>query len=479
MNPPFKPVFPIALLVVTLLAGCVAPKEPPASDPTGLIEETLSFGYTCPPGDTLTLSNGLCVTTFQDARETFEEPYIAVRPDRPETMVVGMNSWHAEPRPTLIGGFPSMELGRVALFVTEDGGATWTRVQSPPILYGTDRVGKTSYSGDPTLAFDSRGVLHYFQTSVAFDDVGGPAFPYLDIQYARSEDLGASWSKNVLIADDGDNDRPWLTIGRDDHLFATWRNNMVEAKPPSLTWSQDGGTTWEIHPAPPGCTDTGRAIVHGDAVLMPCALAEEESKVQVNRFEPATRRFEPVSQIPVPEGDPTYNHAQWDVSPDGAVLALGARTDSPHGFVVFSRDSGAGWSEPLLFTKLCACQPETGALHLYGMKFDAWGAVHLLLTDAMVGPDQVDENRKRYTTGERGVFHVVIDADGNALHTQRLPTSIEEDPRVPPTMAAPFGRDDYYIPAFWDGGGAIAWTRDKGIDLAHVVVDGSADAPSG
>jgi hypothetical protein len=248
---------------------------------------------------------------------------------------------------------------------------------------------------------------------------------------------------------------------------------MVEATPPSLAWSRDGGSTWEIFPAPPECTDTGRAIVHGDGVLMPCALAEGQwgTKIQVNRLDPASGRFEPVARIPAPEGEATYNHAQWDVSPDGAVLALGARTDSPHGFVIFSRDGGVNWSEPLMFTELCACQPETGALHLYGVKFDAWGGFHLMLADGMVPtPDGADEGSIRYATGERAVFHVVVDAEGAPLHARQLTTSLDADPRVPPSAAPPIGRDDYYIPAFWSDGGAIAWTRDKGIDLTYVKV---------
>lgn len=470
----------IALVVMTVLAGCVAPKVPPASNPTDLIEDPLQISYGCPPGDTLTLSNGLCVTTFGDPRETLEEPYLAVHPQRPEVMTLGMNAWHADPRPVLRNGLPSLEIGRVVLFVTEDGGATWRGVPSPPILYGTDEVGKTSYSGDPVVEFDLHGVLHYLQTSVAFDGLDTGNFPYLDIQYARSEDIGASWSQNLLLADDGDNDRPWITVSAEGDLFATWRNDVVDDKPPQLAWSTDGGATWNTAAAPAECTHGDRAIVHASGVLVPCQLHEggTATGIQINRFDRETGRFEALGRIATAEGwNPEFALVQWDQSRDGSVLAVATRQKDAGGFVTFSRDGGVTWSEPLALNDLCTCETETGSVHTYGAKFDAWGSFHIMLTDAYVGtPDNWNEGNTGYATGQRAVFHVVVDAYGNLLHEEKLTTTTQEDPRAPPSVGPPIGRDDYYVPAFWSDGGAIVWTRDKGIDLTHVVVGSSADA---
>lgn len=129
--------------------------------------------------------------------------------------------------------------------------------------------------------------------------------------------------------------------------------------------------------------------------------------------------------------------------------------------------------------ELCGCDPETGSVHTYGARFDAWGGFHILLPDAYVEiPTNYDERHARYASGERDVFHIVVDGQGELLHQKKLFDGVQQDPRTLPSAGPPIGRDDYYKPAFWSDGGAIAWTRDKGIDLTHIVLDPSSAGPA-
>lgn len=467
-----------AMLGALALAGCLTASQPPigAAAPRGL--GAVALDYVCPPGETSELPGGLCVRSLWAPRETYEEPWLAVHPARPDVMALGVNAWHAEPRPALGPAGAGAELVRMAVFVTEDGGATWREAALPEPMFADPRAWPAHGSVDPALAFDAEGTLHVTQLNTGFS---GPF--WFDVQHVASRDLGRTWSEPMLLADDGDNDRNWLSVGPDGTLWAAWRNVLRERLPPSLTWSTDGGRTWAEPASLDGdCSNGDRPLPLDGGVLVSCTVFQggEPSGIEVHHFALATGAWTRRSAVPTPPGwDPAGTlYALGDAAPDGTV-ALATRQMGAGAFLAVSRDGARTWAEPRLLTDLCACD---GAQRLvaYWAAFDSWGGLHLLLRDGYLGtPDDPNEDNVRYANGGLSTWHVVLDVRSGATVQERtLLAPGAEWRRVPQSASPPIGRDDYYAPAFWADGGALAWTRDKGVDIAVLEPAGDARQPT-
>lgn len=459
----------LAVLVTFLvLSGCLGSGADDLQ-PSGTslpVEEAarVAFDYACPPGGGDRLPGGLCVRSLWDAQETYEEPYLAVHPTRPEVLALGLNAWHAAPRLVLAPVGAATELVRMRVFVSEDGGAAWRELDLPAPRFGQSGANAVHGTVDPALAFDREGVLHITQLNAGFS---GPF--WFDVQYVATPDLGATWTEPVLIASDGDNDRNWLAIGPDGTVYVAWRNPLRQPLPPQLTWSRDGGRTWSPPVAPEGCTGGARPLVVDDGVLLACELGESNAwkGIAVHHLDPARATWSLRSEVRAPsDWDPGETlYTLWDATPSGT-LAVVTRQGAPGAFLAVSRDAGATWEAPRRLADLCACR---GAERLvaYWAEFDPWGGLHLLLRDGYFGtPDDPNPDNARYALGEVSTWHVVFDVDAGTIVQEK--TLNGPDPgfrRVPQSAAPPIARDDYYRPAFWSDGGALAWTRDKGIDL--------------
>jgi hypothetical protein len=126
---------------------------------------------------------------------------------------------------------------RAAVFISTDDGASWRGGCSSLV----PSIPATQLSGDPSIAFDSRGTLHYGALDVAWDSTAGvdQCAGRLQVVASRStaqgDVTGLNLSAPVLIASsaagDGANlyvDKPMLTADRStvspfrDHVYVAW-----------------------------------------------------------------------------------------------------------------------------------------------------------------------------------------------------------------------------------------------------------------
>jgi hypothetical protein len=160
-------------------------------------------------------------------------------------------------------------VGTVA--VTRDGGASWHEVLPPTTPY--------QFTGDPALAFDSKGTLWF--ANIADHEGPGGSFTAPSVVVARSTDGGATWTNPVTVAPGRGavtpggaaktvfQDKEWIAVdaGRAspwrDRAYVTWTSfqEVVAGKPsfrsPITTSRSDDGTAWsaprEISGSSPAC----------------------------------------------------------------------------------------------------------------------------------------------------------------------------------------------------------------------------------
>ena len=124
-----------------------------------------------------------------------------------------------------------------------DGGQTWTTSFVPPI------PGSRITLGDPAVEVDRQGNFH-------FVGLGLDEQLRFTIQANGSADGGRSWSDAVVVQQDDNGDKPWLSVGPDpsnhnrDNLYVTWTSFQPQ-RPPLATSAElrfgrstDGGVTW-------------------------------------------------------------------------------------------------------------------------------------------------------------------------------------------------------------------------------------------
>lgn len=101
------------------------------------------FESVCPPGGK-ERTDGLCVATVSDTTGGMQGPYVAIDPNDPDRMALGVN---AIATGAAVGD--TVSATPVGLFVTQDGGATWNRVQLPQ----SPTDAHSLHPADPALAF--------------------------------------------------------------------------------------------------------------------------------------------------------------------------------------------------------------------------------------------------------------------------------------------------------------------------------------
>src|SRR2546427_448611 len=122
------------------------------------------------------------VTVNQDTHAASQnEPTIAVDPNDPSRIVVGLNDYVARTWSCSISGTPCSALadGYSGTYFSNDAGATWCCTSSDPAHLGTLIPGVTRLTGgpydaggDPSVAFDSQG--HVYYAGLGFNRTSAP-----------------------------------------------------------------------------------------------------------------------------------------------------------------------------------------------------------------------------------------------------------------------------------------------------------------
>lgn len=185
-----------------------------------------STGLRAAPGDVAE------VRTNQASANDQQEPTLAVDPTNPNNVVVAAKDWRDGPK-------------QVWYYRSTDGGHTWADGMVDLI------ASELPNASDPVLAFDANSALYLSFIGYNQNDltVGG-------IFVARSDDVGKTWNKPVLVAankEDVFHDKEWITVDRSNGpnkgtVYVTWtlfgREGQHERGDIVASRSIDGGKTF-------------------------------------------------------------------------------------------------------------------------------------------------------------------------------------------------------------------------------------------
>ncbi len=374
---------------------------------------------------------------------------MALHPDDPDVFVIAVSDGRPL-GPAGEDGAPDATPRGLATYATTDGGATFVRHRFPLETVGSLPVNAAPMGADPAVAFDADGTLHF--TGIILSRTGAVTTGAYDavVFYAKSVDLGASWSTPVVLDNAGMNDREWLTVAPDGTLFVTWRD--INAPGSKVAWSTDAGDSWNRDPealviegcvqiSPTATLPTGEHVVAcrtgpGDLTAYQLDLATSES-----------------TALGTAVGGCRTNSARLTTTPNGTLIAA-----CYYGMMTASHDGGRTWLPAVDVFELTQVDDDWSdgiGPNIFALAADPWGAVHLLLTNFPAGDDQLPGDR-----GDRPVAHVVLDPlDLSVLH------EVEVKSRQPrgeaPTEKAFYGyADDYYEIEFSNDRGLMVWTSD-------------------
>ncbi len=169
------------------------------------------------------------------------EQNIVINPSNSQNLVTSANEYRAIEQ---------------AVYVSKDGGATWTDVALRGWTRSTGGQGAFSNvdsCGDPVLAFNKTGSRLYFTQLVCNFD----KFPRTmsGVAIASSSDGGSHWSAPTMIdyraTGDFFADKEWVTVGGDGTVYVTWtkfyqgpRGLGYLRSPIVMASSKDGGKSW-------------------------------------------------------------------------------------------------------------------------------------------------------------------------------------------------------------------------------------------
>ena len=207
------------------------------------------------------------VTVNQDTHAASQnEPTIAVDPNDPSRIVVGLNDYVARTWSCAIDGTPCSALadGYSGTYYSNDGGATWCCVATDPdhlgtLIPGIERLTGGIYDagGDPSLAFDSQG--HVFYAGLGFDRTSPPNT--VAVNKGTFDGSGAlHWGPPTFInpttAPSILNDKEWMAIDTHagsqflDRIYVTWTRFIFSPghgyvqSPIAVAYSSDGAATF-------------------------------------------------------------------------------------------------------------------------------------------------------------------------------------------------------------------------------------------
>jgi hypothetical protein len=144
----------------------------------------------------------------QGCRAAQNETAIAVNPANPLNLVAGTNDYRDCCIPS--GGTLRND-GSGWVYVSMDGGATWTNIKLPGVGFSGDPKGafkKLTSVGDPTIAFGANNTVYY--ANIGFNRVDASDGIFVSV----SHDGGLNWDAPTLVANSGGstyfNDKLWV-----------------------------------------------------------------------------------------------------------------------------------------------------------------------------------------------------------------------------------------------------------------------------
>ena len=182
-------------------------------------------------------------TTFPLAMNTFcynpqNESNIVVNPTNSNNVVTSANEYRID---------------GAEVYVSMDGGASWTNVVVPGRTGFTGGKGvfaRLGDCGDPVLAFAPDGTLYYSGIVCA----GNSRAFFSGLTVSASHDGGLTWGTPTMVSfNDSNNifnDKEWLTVGPDGTIYFTWTRFKYTpsvgyvASPIVLSKSTNGGKSF-------------------------------------------------------------------------------------------------------------------------------------------------------------------------------------------------------------------------------------------
>ena len=380
----------VALLLGSVLAGCVAPATPPVVD-----EGPLASALTC---------DGACATVVD--RGTRWEPAVTVDPrDGRRVVAASMDQGHDEN-----GQRYSWPLAHLS----EDGGATWTTTRLPmgPDQPLTHPLFAHNQADDPMVMFLADGTLLYTALTFAFAsganvNLGGTG---ASVALWRSTDGGHTYSDGqVLHAGSGatslrtppgfvGHDKQWLAAAPDGSVLMAWNVNergttrcTGDCTRVLVTASADGGRSWSqpstlyegvASGAFPLVLEDGSWIVSyrqtNDAAVH-VAVSQDEGKTWVtNTSIDSTTKFPMLAKTVGPGGTGERIYMVYPMSPEHD-----GQPDVPQVVTLrWSDDGGHSWSDALAIestnvdartSPAIAATPDGSAIVTYWRPYEADG----------------------------------------------------------------------------------------------------------
>ena len=254
----------LVLLAALLLAGCLG-------TPAGLQGPGGAPG----PGSVACMER--CAQLLDGTASRPWEPSVAADPTDPLHLLAGTTLWERD-----AAGLPR---GWLQAEVSRDGGATWQASRIPAGLEAgpTHPLAAANSLGDAVVAFLPDGTalfagLAYDHVGLTNSRAGSVAFARwaYSLFVARSHDGGLTWPETSVVARGQGvlalatapqpvgllgaellwdaNDKPWLAVGPDGTVLATWSELITLGPKDPLggradivaSVSRDGGVTWSV-----------------------------------------------------------------------------------------------------------------------------------------------------------------------------------------------------------------------------------------
>ena len=219
------------------------------------------------PLDGTTIAPPAVTVNSDTAAAPQNEPAVAVDPNDPSRIVVGMNDYVSRTWSCTVDGTPCSALGDgySGTYYSNDGGLTWCCTPLDPdhlgtMIPGVERLTGGIYDagGDAALAFDSSG--HVYYAGLGFDRTAPPNT--VAVNRGTFDSSGAlTWSQPTFInpttARSTLNDKEWIAVDSHadspfaDRVYVSWTRfifNPIHGQyvqsPIMFAYSSDGGATF-------------------------------------------------------------------------------------------------------------------------------------------------------------------------------------------------------------------------------------------
>lgn len=423
----------LPVLAALVAAGCVtSPAAPMQASVADDLAEA-AYAYACGAGDT-----DACGAALLVPGKSVQEPHLAVHPLDPGVLALGVNEvQHASAlRPTAEG--VELSPARVAIHISEDGGASWRDADMPLLPGGPARA---VISGDPALAFGRDGRLH----ATAMDGS--------TILHTWTDNLGATWSKPVPLSSNGV-DRNWISILPDGRVLVVWQRPS-QATEGAL--SADDGATWQSLAPIERCVTTSPPVTVGGIAHVACTIFEGERDVgvQLHALDADALRWSFVSEtreMPV-----RFPHVAASGASDVAVAGYDAEDETV--LLARSADGGKTWGSVVDVRSLTTLDNGWDTTRLYALHADEAGGVHVLLTGSAIGPAGLVSSRV-------GTAHLVLGAGNAVVLESALATRGADLPTNGSSIIT--ASDDFGGIVDAHGETVLVWSADGAVELARV-----------